>query len=127
VKPLATAVDAFFFTPADASRLGWLMWTYRSHSPPTDLAPIVARSAALCTTLALGTIAIETAYPLVLVSRIARVLFVAGAVGMHVGIYLLQGIGFTALTYVHLFYIPWDKRSAVSRQLSALRNRLADS
>lgn len=59
--------------------------------------------------LAAGTIVIEVGYPLVLVSRPARLFWVPGAFFMQVGISLSMDITFKEFFICNLFWIPWDR------------------
>lgn len=57
--------------------------------------------------LGLGGLLIELFYPLVLVSRKARIVLPAMAVGLHLGIFFLQNILFFDLLLLQIVFWPW--------------------
>jgi hypothetical protein len=57
--------------------------------------------------MGLGALAVELAYPLVLVSRRARRTLPLAAVAMHVGILLLQNVAFLDLVALQLLFFDW--------------------
>jgi hypothetical protein len=62
----------------------------------------------LVTLLALGAVAVELLFPLVLVSKLTRRVWPLAAVGLHVGIFLLQRILFVDLIALQLIF--WSGR-----------------
>ena len=116
------------------SGLGWitsdnLQTTILQHhygslsSPATDLGLWVAQHKYLCRFIAGLTVFIELAFPLVLVSRLARWALVPGMFVAQVFIYLLMGVSFTQFMFAYLFFIPWDKLGNGLRWLGARRGR----
>ena len=58
--------------------------------------------------LAWGTVAVELAGPLILVSPRLRLIIVPTLVLMQVGIWLLMGVGFTLWLVCYVVFVPWD-------------------
>ena len=61
----------------------------------------------LCSAIAGVTVAVETLYPLALISRKARLILVPSAVLLLEGIRALQGPAFHALAALQLFWVDW--------------------
>jgi hypothetical protein len=80
-----------------------------NENPATSWGLWVARVPYLSKLMALGTIIIETGYPLSLFSRRARWFFPPAMCGALVGIRLLMGPTFSQLVICHLFWVPWDR------------------
>lgn len=72
-----------------------------------ELAVQIARIEWLCQLAAAGVIAIELGYPLSLISRRARWIFVPGMLLMQVTIRELLGIKFDQMLICYLFWVPW--------------------
>ncbi len=62
---------------------------------------------ALFAAMGLGALAVELAYPLVLVSRRARRVMPLAAIGMHLAILLLQNVAFFDLMALQLLFFDW--------------------
>jgi hypothetical protein len=80
---------------ADLPMLDWGLW--------------IASHRWLSRALALGTVAVETLFPLALVSRRLRPFLVAGALAMQLGIQFVMGPDFDIFIWSYLFWIPWDR------------------
>jgi hypothetical protein len=83
--------------------------------PTSDPGPIVdwgisiANSPWLYMPLAAITLVLEVGYPLALVNRYARWIFVPGMFLAQVGIRLLMGPSFIPFLIANLFWVPWDQ------------------
>jgi hypothetical protein len=77
--------------------------------PLTMWGLVLARHGWLCRALAGATLAVELGYPLALVSRRARWLFVPASCLMVVGIRLVLGPAFEQFLVCSLFWVPWDR------------------
>ncbi len=93
-----------------SSSLTHLILSYdQIHGIATGSTPLGYRLAAhpsLCSFVGAGGLALELAFPLVLVSRRARVLFVPAVLAMHLGIALLMNIVFLEAGFV-LVFVDW--------------------
>jgi hypothetical protein len=93
----------------------------RAHYHVSDADPIgrlglaIAQSPFASRAIALLTILVETAYPLALVSRRARLLLVPSAALMLVGIRVLMGPTFGVFLVCNLFWVPWSRVGAFVR------------
>jgi len=81
----------------------------QSNAPMTDWGMWLARHPALCRSLGAGSLAVELAFPLALVSRRLRPLLVLGALGMQLGITAVMGPDFDVFIWSYLFWVPWDR------------------
>jgi hypothetical protein len=63
----------------------------------------------LCKLLAGATVVGELFFPLVIFSRIARLILVPGMFMIQIGIILLMGINFKQFMICYLFWVPWDR------------------
>jgi predicted DCC family thiol-disulfide oxidoreductase YuxK len=93
--------------------------------PMVDWGLFIARSPVLSQGLALVSLVVETAFPLALVSRHARLLLVPGAFMMLVGIRVLMGPTFGGFLLVFAFWIPWTAVAAAIRAAWPARGRYA--
>jgi hypothetical protein len=80
---------------ADQPMLDWGLW--------------IASHRWLSRALALGTVAVETLFPLALVSRRLRPVLVGTAFVMQLGIQFVMGPNFDIFIWSYLFWIPWDR------------------
>src|SRR6185436_16879401 len=77
--------------------------------PLTSFGLVLARHPWLCRTLAASTIVCEAGYPLALVDRRARALFVPGALLMQIGIRVFLGPTFPQMMICNAFWVPWSR------------------
>jgi hypothetical protein len=88
----------------------WLLAYGQSHdvAPPLALGLWVADQPALCLAIGVATLAAELAFPLVLISRRARLALVPAALSMHLGSALLMSI---TVLYLPLFvvFVDWSR------------------
>ena len=75
--------------------------------PPTELGLFFVKYPWTCVAMSAGAVVIEIAAPLVLISRIARLLIVPSMLGMQIGIRLIMGDDFTQFMSIYLFFVPW--------------------
>ena len=73
--------------------------------------------------LGFGGLLIELFYPLVLFSRMARIVFPALALGLHIGIFFLQNILFLDLMLLQIVFWPWTGLFARLPRPFAFRHR----
>ena len=108
------------------SGLGWLTsdhiarllveHQYGVYPPPvTTWGLDIAASPWLYHGLAAGTLGLELAFPIALVSPAARCLIVPAAYLMHVGVRVLLGSNFLGLIVVYAFWVPWERVAAALR------------
>jgi hypothetical protein len=81
----------------------------RNADPLTSWGLYVAQHEWLCRLLAAATIVVETGFPLALVCRWARWIWVPGMLGLLIGIRLLMGPTFEPYMIAFLFWVPWDR------------------
>jgi predicted DCC family thiol-disulfide oxidoreductase YuxK len=89
--------------------------------PPTDWGVWIAQHPLLCRALAAGTIVLEIAFPLALVSKWARRALVPGMFLAQLGIGLTMGVWFTQFMFIYLFWIPFDAIGRFFQRLLAPR------
>ena len=77
--------------------------------PFTSWGPYVARVPCLPHILAASSIALELGYPLAMISRRARWIFVPGVALMQLSIHALLGPSFEQQIICNLFWIPWNR------------------
>ena len=110
-----------------SDNLRWVLYASSdSRSEPNQLALFVADRAWMAHLLAAGTVFLELFFPLALAVPRLRWLFVPGVVSLHVGIWLMMGLDYSAqaLTVVIVFVNwPWVV-DRVRRRLPAPRGRL---
>jgi hypothetical protein len=87
--------------------------------PLTRWGILVAHHGGLARALALTTVAIETLFPLTLISRRARYVLVPAGLGMLVGIRTLMGPTFEQFMMCGVFWVPWATVAAAVRQRAA--------
>jgi len=87
---------------ADQPMLDWGLW--------------IASHRWLSRALALGTVVVETLFPLALVSRRLRPVLVGAALAMQVGIQFVMGPDFDIFIWSYLFWVPWDRVAAWVRR-----------
>jgi len=93
--------------------------------PLTRWGILVARHGAVARALALMVVAIETLFPLALVSRHARSLFVPAGFAMLLGIRVLMGPTFEQFMMCYVFWVPWAQvAAALRRRISVGGGRL---
>jgi hypothetical protein len=92
---------------------GWILLNYPVTGAPWALA--LAGSTAACWAVALGTLALELGFPLVLVSRRAARVLVPLALAFHAGIVWSLGYAFPALPLL-LVYVDWDAVAGLARR-----------
>jgi hypothetical protein len=80
-----------------------------NRDPLTSSGLQIAQHLWLCRFLAAATLAIELGFPLALLSRRARAVFVPSAFLMQTGIRILMGPVFDQFVICYLFWIPWDR------------------
>ncbi len=91
------------------------------YHPMTRLGLWIADHPALCMMLAAGTILIELAFPLVLISRIARTVLAPAMFLIQIGIGIMLSVWFTQFIVCYLFFVPWDRLgAAIARTLRRL-------
>jgi hypothetical protein len=122
-----------------ASGLSWafgggfsvlLIKSYYDPNPPlTRLGLWIANHILIASLFALGSLMIETLFPLALFNRWARILFPAAAFGMQFGIGIIMNIWFIHFLPAYIFWVPWDRiatrfapRSAAPTQFEAELN-----
>lgn len=94
---------------------------YTSNVPPlTDLGLDIAAVPALCYVLAGATLIVEVGYPLALLGRIPRLIFVPGMFLAQLGIRILMGPTFFAFMVLNVYWIPWSRLSPKRRRDGAL-------
>jgi hypothetical protein len=76
--------------------------------PVTYWGPALVAHPVVPHVIAASTVIIELAYPLALVSRVARWMLVPSAALMMLGIRVLMGPSFETLAVCALFWVPWD-------------------
>jgi hypothetical protein len=111
-----------------SDNLRWVLYASSdSQSEPNQLALFIADRAWMAHLLAAGTIFLELFFPLALVWPRLRWLFVPGVVSLHLGIWLMMGLDYSAqaLTVIIVFVnwplvVDW-----LRRRLSAYREGLA--
>jgi hypothetical protein len=93
--------------------------------PLTRWGILVARHGGLARALALMSVSIETLFPLVLVSRVARYVLVPAGFAMLVGIRVLMGPTFEQFMMCYVFWVPWaEVAAAVRGRITAGEGRL---
>jgi hypothetical protein len=109
-----------------SDNLRWVLYASSdSQSEPNQLALFIADRAWMVHLLAAGTVFLELFFPLALFWPRLRWLFVPGVVSMHVGIWLMMGLDYSAqaLTVIIVFVNwPWVADWA-RRRLPAYRDR----
>lgn len=75
--------------------------------PPTSLGWFFLENPWTCQVMATGAVVLELLAPLVLFSKVARLLIVPAMLGMQIGIRLIMGDDFTQLMSMYLFFVPW--------------------
>jgi predicted DCC family thiol-disulfide oxidoreductase YuxK len=95
-----------------------LQHKYKSH-PPTNWGVWIAQFPILYKTLAALTIIVEVAFPLALISRYARWVFVPSMFLMQVGIGLTMGVWFIQFMFIYLFWVPWDSIGRAIQRVAA--------
>lgn len=106
---------AFFSAGLSKLRNGGLGWIFSDTLQLTiaeralPLGVWLAQWPAACRALAAGIITIELFHPLALFSRRAACFFVPGSIAMLLGFWLVLGIPFWPLLWLHGFWIPWDR------------------
>ena len=93
----------------------------QANAPLTDWGIWLARHRSLCRALAAGSLGVELAFPLALVSRPMRLLLVPAAAAMQLGITAVMGPDFDVFIWSYLFWVPWD------RVAERVRGRAGDS
>ena len=78
-------------------------------TPLVNWGVYLAQSPWLYRPLALATVVLETGYPLAMLSRRARWLFVPGMIATQIGIRVLMGPSFEQFIICNLFWVPWDR------------------
>jgi hypothetical protein len=110
-----------------SDNLRWVLYASSdSQSEPNQLALFVADRAWLTHLLAAGTVFLELFFPLALVVPRLRWLFVPGVVSLHLGIWLMMGLDYSAqaLTVIIVF-VNWPFAvDWLRRRLPAYRDRL---
>jgi len=125
VRAIWVAMSLVFFAAGLAKlRYGGLEWITSNNmsilltrafyhasdaDPLTRAGLAIARRHWLSSALAASTVAIELGFPLALVSRRARMLFVPAAFCMLVGIRVLMGPTFGGFLLATVFWIPWER------------------
>ncbi len=125
VRAIWVAMSLVFFAAGLAKlRYGGLEWIASNNmsilltrafyhasdaDPLTRAGLAIARRHWLSSALAAATVAIELGFPLALVSRRARMLFVPAAFCMLVGIRVLMGPTFGGFLLATVFWIPWER------------------
>jgi len=125
VRAIWVAMSLVFFAAGLAKlRYGGLEWITSNNmsilltrafyhasdaDPLTRAGLAIARRHWLSSALAAATVAIELGFPLALVSRRARMLFVPAAFCMLVGIRVLMGPTFGGFLLATVFWIPWER------------------
>ena len=92
-----------------SDNLRWILYTSSdSQSHPNSLALFIADRPLLAHVFAAGSLLLETCFPLVLLVRRLRWLFIPGVVAMHVGVRLAIGLDYSAqwLT-VLIVFVNW--------------------
>lgn len=109
----------FFLAGAAKLRFGGMDWMFRdglsnlllrqhfAWQPPLDAGVWLASQLWICRLLSVGTVVLELAAPLALISRGARALIIPGLLGMQVGILMLMGDNFTQFMALYVFFVPW--------------------
>ncbi len=92
-------------------------------TPLVNWGVYLAQSPWLYRPLALATVVLETGYPLAMVSRRARWVFVPGMVATQIGIRVLMGPSFEQFIICNLFWVPWDRVLALLPALIGSRSR----
>jgi hypothetical protein len=109
-----------------SDNLRWVLYASSdSRSEPNQLALFIADRAWMAHLLAAGTVFLELFFPLALFWPRLRWLFVPGVVSLHVGIWLMMGLDYSAqaLTVIIVFVNwPWVA-DRVRRRLPAYRDR----
>lgn len=124
---------AFFSAGLSKLRNGGLGWIFSDTLQLTmaerglPLGLWLAQWPRVCRALAGGVVCIELLHPLALVSRRAACLFVPGSIGLLLGFWIVLGIPFWPLLFLHVFWLPWDDLAALPRRRAnaASRRRLA--
>ena len=106
-----------------SDNLRWVLYASSdAQSEPNQLALFIADRAWLAHLFAAGTIFVELCFPLALLVPRLRWLFVPGVVAMHLGIWLMMGLDYSAqaLTVIIVFVnwpwvIDWVRRRAPAR------------
>jgi hypothetical protein len=104
---LRTSGPAWIFSDTMAIFLVQHQYHLGNAVPLTGFGLVVARHAWLCRLLAAGTMVGEIGYPLALVSRFARTVFVPGMLLMQLGIRVFLGPTFLAMMACNVFWVPW--------------------
>lgn len=128
-------VITFFLAGAAKLRFGGMDWMFRdglsnllmrqhfAWHPPLDAGLWLASHEWLCRLLRVGTVALELAAPLALISRWARALMIPGLLSMQAGILLLMGDNFSQFMALYVFFVPWlwilQRFGAIPRRDSA--------
>ncbi len=109
-----------------SDNLRWVLYASSdSQSEPNQLALFIADRAWMAHLLAAGTVFLELFFPLALFWPRLRWLFVPGVVSLHLGIWLMMGLDYSAqaLTVIIVFVNwPWVA-DRVRRRLPAYRDR----
>lgn len=80
--------------------------------PLTRWGLLIAQSRVLARAMAAFSLAVELGFPLAMFSKVARWVFVPGAVLMIAGIRLLMGPSFETFLVCMLFWVPWERVGA---------------
>jgi hypothetical protein len=126
---------AYFFVGAQKLRFSGIEWitsdnlrwvlyaSSDSQSEPNQLALFIADRAWMAHLLAAGTVFLELFFPLALVFPRLRWVFVPGVVSLHLGIWLMMGLDYSAqaLTVVIVFVnwpwvVDWVRRRSSARR-----------
>lgn len=75
--------------------------------PPTALGWYFLAHTWTCVAMSTGAVIVELLSPLVLFTRITRLLIVPSMLGMQIGIRLTMGDDFTQFMSLYLFFVPW--------------------
>ena len=86
--------------------------------PPTSMAWYFLSHPWTCAAMSAGAVIIELLAPLVLFSKIARLLIVPAMLGMQIGIRLIMGDDFTQFMAIYLFFVPWLFIGALSARFA---------
>ena len=140
IKMIWVAMSLVFFAAGVAKiRYGGLEWILSSHlsillmralyhvsdaDPVTTAGLWIARQHGLSRLLAAAALTIEVGFPLALVSRRARVVFVPAAFAMLIGIRMLMGPTFGGFLIANVFWVPWDAVGARVAAWGSRRNRV---
>ena len=132
---LLTALVFFAAGYAKVKHTGFVAWAWSDNmsntllqhkykgDPPTDWGVWIAQHPLLCRVLAAGTIIVELAFPLALVSKWARRTLVPVMFLAQVGIGLTMGVWFIQFMFIYLFWVPFDVIGRFIQRMLAPRFR----